>query len=74
MASLIHRTLELFPDALPRSRHARVNDWYERLMARPAARFAYAAGTEETPRIPQARSVTGISEYRIPDSSPARGP
>ena len=66
MASLIHRTLELFPDALPRAAYPRLNDWYERLMARPAAKFVYAAGTAETPKIAQDRSVAGIAEYRVP--------
>jgi glutathione S-transferase len=66
MASLIHRTLELFPDGLPRANFPRVNDWFERLMARPAATFVYNAGTAETPKIAQGRSVAGISEYRVP--------
>ena len=51
MASIVHRLLELYPDALPRSHYPRVNDWFERLMARPAAIATYAAGTEETPQI-----------------------
>ena len=66
MASLIHRTLELFPDAIPRPTYPRLNDWYERLMVRPAAKFVYSAGTAETPKIAQGRSVAGIAEYRIP--------
>ena len=64
MASLIHRTFELMPELLPRLPLPRLNDWFERLMARPAAAFVYAAGTEETPKIAQGRSVAGISEYR----------
>ena len=68
MASLIHRCLELFPDIFPRAVHPRLNDWYERLMARPAAAFVYTAGTEETPKIPRVRTVAGIAEYRVPTS------
>jgi glutathione S-transferase len=68
MASLIHRTLELFPDAFPPQQYARLNDWYARLMARPAAKFVYTAGTAETPKIPPGRTVAGIAEYRIPIS------
>jgi hypothetical protein len=51
---------------LPRVDFPRLNDWFERLMARPAAAFVYAAGTAETPKIPPGRSVAGIAEYRIP--------
>ncbi|MGH6767774.1 MAG: glutathione S-transferase family protein [Xanthobacteraceae bacterium] len=68
MASLIHRCFELFPDMLPRATYPRLNDWYARLMARPAAAFVYTPGTAETPKIPQGRSVAGIREYRAPSS------
>jgi glutathione S-transferase len=64
MASIVHRLLELYPDALPRSRYPRVNDWYARLMARPAAVATYAAGTEETPRLPPSRSEAGVAAFR----------
>ncbi len=66
MASLIHRCLELFPDVFPRATHPQLAGWYERLMARPAAKSVYVAGTAETPKIPQGRTVAGISEYHIP--------
>jgi glutathione S-transferase len=66
MASLIHRTLELFPDMLPRATFPHLNGWFERLMARPAAQFVYTAGTAETPKLAPRRSVTGIREYRLP--------
>jgi glutathione S-transferase len=68
MASLIHRCLELFPDIFPRAIYPWLNGWYERLMARPAAAFAYTPGTEETPKIPRVRTVAGIAEYRVPAS------
>ena len=64
MASIAHRLLELYPDALPGSRYPRVNDWYGRLMARPAAIATYAAGTEETPKLPPARSAAGVAAFR----------
>jgi glutathione S-transferase len=64
MASLIHRTLELFPDMLSRAAYPCLNEWYGRLMARPPAAFAYAAGTAETPKIPPGRTVAGITERR----------
>jgi glutathione S-transferase len=66
MAAIIHRVFELSPDSLPRDNFPRVNDWFERLMARPAARETYAAGTAETPKLAPARSVAGIAAYRIP--------
>ena len=64
MASIVHRLLELYPDALPRSRYPRVNDRFARLMARPAAIATYAAGTEETPRLPPSRSAAGVAAFR----------
>ncbi len=69
MTSLIHRVFELFPDMLPRSSHPSLNDWFERIMARPAAKLVYAAGTDETPRLPPGRSVSGITEFRIAASA-----
>jgi glutathione S-transferase len=66
IASLIHRTRELFPELLPAASHPHLDDWYTRLMVRPAAALTYAAGTAETPKIPPQRSVAGIAEYRIP--------
>jgi glutathione S-transferase len=64
MASIVHRLLELYPNALPAGRHPRLNDWYVRLMARPAAAATYAAGTEETPRLPPGRSPAGAAAFR----------
>ena len=64
MASLIHRTLELAPELLPHRTLPRLHGWYDRLMARPAAAFVYTAGTAETPKLAQQRTVAGISEYR----------
>jgi glutathione S-transferase len=65
MAAIVHRIFELYPDRLARSAFPRLNDWWERLMARPAAKYVYTDGLEETPRRPPAKSVAGISEYRI---------
>jgi glutathione S-transferase len=70
MASLIHRCLELIPDMFPQAAYPCLNDWYARLMARPAAAFVYAPGTAETPKLPPERTVAGISEYRT-DPSPS---
>jgi glutathione S-transferase len=64
MASIIHRLLELYPDALPCSEYPHVNDWLDRLMARPAAVATYAAGTEETPKLPPSRGAAGIAVLR----------
>jgi glutathione S-transferase len=65
MVSLIHRVFELFPDMLPRTSHPRLNDWFERIMARPAAKFVYTSGTEETPKLAGGRTVAGIGDYRV---------
>jgi glutathione S-transferase len=65
MAAIVHRIFELYPDRLDRSAFPRLNDWWERLMARPAAKYVYTDGLEETPSRPPTKSVAGISEYRI---------
>jgi glutathione S-transferase len=64
MASIVHRLLELYPDALPRRDYPHVNDWLDRLMARPAAIATYAAGTQETPKLPPSRWAPGIAVLR----------
>ena len=57
--------VELFPETLPKTTHPGVNDWYERMMARPAAKFVYAAGSPETPKLAPQRTVAGIREFRV---------
>ena len=50
---------------LPRTSLPRLNDWFERIMARPAAKFVYTSGTEETPKLAGGRTVAGIGDYRV---------
>jgi glutathione S-transferase len=64
MGSIVHRVNELYPELLPPDTHPRINDWFKRAMARPAAVTTYMPGTEETPKIPPERSVAGISDFR----------
>jgi hypothetical protein len=40
-------------------------DWWDRNMARPAAQFVYASGTEEVPNRPPKKSVAGIFEFHV---------
>ena len=65
MLAIVHRISELFPDRLDRAKFPRLMDWWDRSMARPAAKYAYANGTEETPSRPKTKSITGIAEYRV---------
>jgi glutathione S-transferase len=65
MAAIVHRIFELYPDRIDRSGFPRLNDWWERIMARPAAKYVYAPGLEETPQRPPTKSITGIGEYRV---------
>ena len=65
MAAIVHRTLELYPDKFGRSLFPHLSDWWERLLARPAAKYVYSDGLEETPKRPLKQSVVGISEFRI---------
>lgn len=64
MLAIVHRIFELYPDRLDRSAFPRVNDWWDRTMARPAAQYVYADGTDETPKRPPTKSIAGIAEYR----------
>jgi glutathione S-transferase len=65
IASIIHRVFELQGELIARATFPRVNDWFERVMARPAAKFVYTAGTAETPKLPPMRSVAGIAAFRV---------
>ena len=65
MASLIHRMFELAPETLPHEAFPRLNDWFERIMARPAAALVYTAGTDETPKRSPQRSVAGIADFQV---------
>ena len=42
-----------------------LNDWWDRAMARPAAKYVYSDGTDEVPPRPPTKSVAGIAEYRV---------
>jgi len=63
MLAIVHRISELFPDKLDRTKFPHLMDWWDRSMARPAAKYAYSNGTEETPSRPKTKSVAGIAEY-----------
>ncbi|MGE0038891.1 MAG: glutathione S-transferase family protein [Xanthobacteraceae bacterium] len=65
MLAIFHRITELFPDEIKEGRFPRLNDWWARAMKRPAAKFVYTDGLEETPRRPQRKSIDGIANYRI---------
>jgi len=65
MLAIVHRIFELYPDRLDRKAFPRVNDWWDRAMARPAAKYTYSDGTDEVPARPPTKSVSGIAEYRV---------
>jgi glutathione S-transferase len=67
MLAIVHRMLELHPDRIDRSSFPELNGWWQRSMARPAAAYVYTDGLEETPKRPPAKSIAGITDYRIPD-------
>jgi glutathione S-transferase len=65
MLAIVHRISELNPDKLDRKEFPRLMDWWDRSMARPPAKFAYANGTDEVPKRPPTKSVEGIAEFRV---------
>ena len=60
MLAIVHRLFELRPGMVDRDRFSRINDWRDRLMARPAVQQVYAAGTEETPPRPDQHTISGM--------------
>ncbi len=65
MLAIVHRTFQLYASAIDRAKFPALNDWWNRAMARPAAKYVYSDGTEETPKRPATKSIAGIAEYRI---------
>jgi glutathione S-transferase len=65
MLAIVHRIFELYPDRLDRAAFPRLNDWWDRAMARPAAKYVYTDGLDETPARPPTKSIAGITEYRV---------
>jgi glutathione S-transferase len=65
MLAIVHRMFELYADRLSRSAFPGVNEWWDRSMARPATRYVYADGTEESPKRPPKKSIAGIAGFRI---------
>jgi glutathione S-transferase len=60
MLSIVHRTRELAPEIVTDEVCPRVVAWRERMMARPAVEWVYTPGTEETPKRPDGKSISGI--------------
>ena len=52
MLAIVHRVSEIFPNELKGAGLPHLHDWWARVMARPAAKYAYSNGTEETPKRP----------------------
>ena len=66
MLAIVHRITELHPQRLARPAFPRLNDWWARIMARPAAKYVYSEGLDaETPKRPRTKSIAGITEFRI---------
>jgi glutathione S-transferase len=65
MLAIVHRITQLYPDKLDRAAFPKLVEWWDRAMARPAAKYVYSDKTEESPKRPPKKSVAGIAEYRI---------
>ena len=66
MLAIVHRTSELYPAEINKQRFPRLTDWWERCMARPAAKFVYSEGTDEVLPRPKNKTIAGITEFRLP--------
>jgi glutathione S-transferase len=65
MLAIVHRISEIHPGRLDRSAFPHLMGWWDRNMARPAAQFVYATGTDEVPKRPPKKSIAGIFEFRL---------
>lgn len=61
MLSIVHRTRELAPELVTLEVCPRVVAWQERMMARSAVEYVYKPGTDETPKRPSGKSISGIA-------------
>jgi glutathione S-transferase len=61
MLAIVDRIGELRPAMLDRGRLPRVHDWWQRMLARPAVKQVYAAGSAETPPRPERQTVAGLA-------------
>jgi len=60
MLSIVHRIRELYPERLAPDRYPRIDDWRDRMMARPMVAWVYSSGTDEAPGRPPRKSISGI--------------
>jgi glutathione S-transferase len=65
MTAIVHRIFQLYPDRIDRADFPILNEWWQCVMARPAAAYVYAENTDEVPPRPPTKSVAGISAFRI---------
>ena len=65
MVAIVHRIFELYPERISRSDFPVLNDWWDRIMARPAAAYVYAEDTDEVPNRPPKKSIAGIAEFHV---------
>jgi glutathione S-transferase len=65
MLAILHRVSEIDRSRLDRARFPHMMDWWDRSMARPAAKYTYSPDTDEVPKRPAKKSIAGITEYRV---------
>jgi glutathione S-transferase len=64
MVAIVHRITELYPERIDRADFPILNDWWKRIMARPAAAYVYREDTDEVPSRPPKKSIAGITGAR----------
>ncbi len=60
LLSIVHRIRELRADLVEPDAVPALNDWLERMMARPAVQEVYKPGAAETPPRPKTKSIAGL--------------
>jgi glutathione S-transferase len=63
MVAIVHRITELYPERINRSDFPILNEWWNRIMARPPAKFVYSEDTDEVPSRPGKKSIAGITGH-----------
>lgn len=60
MIAIVHRVVELRPELVDRGTFPRVNDWRDRMTARPAVIKVYSSPSDEAPPRPERMSLSGL--------------
>ncbi len=59
--AIVHRIREIRPGLLEPGSHPNIDDWWQRIIARPAAQAIYIGDSDEAPARPRTKSISGLT-------------